>query len=76
MELKRDLLHEHRAAIKMSLGSPGYNASGQWTAVNRARDFNPGPLTPRGPAGIFRRIIRESHRVEEDAMRRVQGSNV
>jgi chorismate mutase/prephenate dehydratase len=63
------------AAIKRSSGLPVYGASKERAIVNRACGLNRGPLDSSGPSGIFRRIIRESPRVEEDAMRPAQGSN-
>lgn len=55
------------ASIKQSSGLPVLDEHRERRIVERMCGANPGPLDEESVAGIFRCIIRESRRVEEDS---------
>lgn len=60
------------ASIKQSSGMPVYDGQREQQILDRICGLNPGPLDSQGLTDIFRCIIRESRRVEENSMQRTQ----
>jgi len=55
--------------IKKTTNTPVFDPSREQAVLHRLRTSNPGPLDAPGITRIFRRIIRESRRIEEQVWR-------
>jgi chorismate mutase len=64
------------AAIKKSSGLEVYDGRREQQILDRICGQNPGPLDSQGLITIFRCIIRESRKLEEASMRRLDKSFV
>ena len=62
------------ASIKKSSGLPVYDSEREQQILNRICEENRGPLASQSVASIFRCIIRESRRVEETSMRKLNNN--
>ncbi|HEY6967915.1 MAG TPA: chorismate mutase [Candidatus Angelobacter sp.] len=60
------------AAIKKSSGLPVYDSRREQQILERICQENSGPLDSQGLISIFRCIIRESRKIEESSMRRLE----
>jgi chorismate mutase len=60
------------AAIKKSSGLEVYDSRREQQILDRICGQNPGPLDSQGLITIFRCIIRESRKLEEASMRRLE----
>ena len=54
-------------ALKLGADIPFCDPDRERTVLQRLQEINPGPLDERAVAKVFRRIIRESRRVESGA---------
>jgi len=62
------------ASVKKSSGLPVYDGRREQQILDRVRAENQGPLDPESIIEIFRCIIRESRRVEETSMRKLENN--
>ena len=62
------------ASIKKSSGLPVLDSRREQQILERICHQNPGPLSSQGLISIFRRIIRESRKVEESSMRHLENN--
>ena len=60
------------ASIKKSSGLPVYDSRREQQILERICHENSGPLDSQGLISIFRCIIRESRKIEESSMRRLE----
>ena len=80
-ELLRLLNIRARLAIKVgtlkrAAGLPLRDLGREQSVVDRLQEANTGPLDQRAIAKLFRRIMRESRRVEAHAAQQPNGSNL
>lgn len=61
--------------IKRSAGLPLRDLDREQFVLHRLQEANSGPLDQRAIDGLFRRIMRESRRVEAGAAQQPNGSN-
>ena len=60
------------ASIKKSSGRPVFDGRREQQILDRICELNQGPLDSQGLTNIFRRIIYESRKIEENFMQRPQ----
>ena len=69
-----DWIAHELASIKKSSGLPVYDSEREQQILNRLCQENQGPLASQSIASIFRCIIRESRRVEQTSMRKLNNN--
>lgn len=71
---QRARIADELAAIKKSSGLPVYDGEREQQILDRVCVENQGPLGSQSVTSIFRCIIRESRRVEQDSMRQLDNN--